>query len=48
MLREAGIQIDVEAVGVAVEPSKREALEPVADRIIEEINLALSPFLNQT
>lgn len=44
-LSEAGIDITVEAVGVAREQTKKDVLAAVADRVIEDINLGLSPYL---
>mgnify|MGYP001382573946 CR=1 FL=1 len=45
MLNRAGFNLMVEAVGIAPETSKRQALISVADRVIDDINAALATYL---
>jgi hypothetical protein len=45
MLNAAGIEAGFEAVGVAPEESKREALSKAADRVARDVNEALEPYL---
>ncbi|GAB4481968.1 MAG: hypothetical protein Kow00124_30250 [Anaerolineae bacterium] len=45
MLHEAGLDITVEAVGVAPEPSKQAALRRAARRVEADLNAALQPYL---
>lgn len=45
LLREAGLDVTLEAVGVAKEPIKREALAPVAARVVEDVNAGLGLVL---
>jgi len=45
MLRSHGIEIVYEAVGVATEASKREALSRAADRVAASLDEALEPYL---
>lgn len=45
LLQDAGLHVTAEAVGVAPEPSKREALAQVCDRVVYDINEGLAPYL---
>ncbi len=45
LLRRAGLDVACEAVGIAYEPSKREALYPVAGRVVDDVNEALEAYL---
>ncbi len=45
LLREAGLAVTVEGVGVAPEPSKQAALRRVAHRVEADLNAALLPYL---
>jgi hypothetical protein len=45
MLRAAGCDLALEAVGVAEEPVKREALTPLADRVVGTVEEAVAPYL---
>jgi hypothetical protein len=45
LLRRAGLDVSCEAVGIAYEPSKREALYPVAGRVVDDVNEALEIYL---
>jgi hypothetical protein len=45
LLREAGIDVQTRAIGVTIDPTKREALVPITERIVGDINTALTPFL---
>lgn len=47
-LLQAGIDIRLEEIGVAQEPSKREALAPTAHRLVSDINEALAPYLDSS
>ncbi|NDJ35826.1 MAG: hypothetical protein GYB64_14290 [Chloroflexi bacterium] len=46
LLRKAGLDVTAQSIGVAPEQAKREALAVVADYVTDDINLALSPYLN--
>ena len=44
-LRDAGLDVVCEAVGVSPEQSKKDALKQVADRVVDDVNQGLEPFL---
>lgn len=44
-LQKVGLAVKVEAVGISPHQSKRDALSPVADRVVDDINEALKPYL---
>ena len=44
LLNQAGLPVRCEAVGVAEEASKREALDSVADRVVGSINEGLASY----
>jgi hypothetical protein len=48
MLCAAGLNIRLEAIGVAQEPSKQDALASVADHVATDINAALEPYLRDS
>lgn len=45
LLCEAGLAVRARAVGVATEPAKREALAAITERVADDINAALAPFV---
>ena len=45
LLRQAGLDVTFEAVGIAPEASKREALAAVAGHVVDDVNQALEPYL---
>lgn len=45
LLSRAGLPVTCEAVGVAEEATKRQALDEVADRIVSNVNQGLAPYL---
>jgi hypothetical protein len=45
MLREIGLEVSMEAVGVAAGGRKRAALQKVASRLVDDINAGLEPLL---
>jgi hypothetical protein len=46
LLRGAGLDVTLEAVGVAPEPVKQEALAKVASRVVNDVNEGLQPILS--
>jgi len=44
-LRKKGVDVTCQAVGVASEPAKRDALARVADRVAANLDEALAPYL---
>jgi hypothetical protein len=45
LLREAGLDVHLEAAGIAKESSKRAALAPIATRLFDDVNEALAFYL---
>jgi hypothetical protein len=44
-LKAAGLDMTCEAVGVSPEQSKKDALQQVADRVVDDVNQGLEPYL---
>jgi hypothetical protein len=44
-LRDAGLDVVCEAVGVSPEQNKKDALKQVADRVVDDVNQGLEPYL---
>jgi hypothetical protein len=45
LLREVGLPVDLDGVGVAIQASKRAALAKVAGRIVADVNEGLAAYL---